>query len=86
MAPSLFAPLDLGFTTSETVCADGIDAHGSEEYPDGAERLAAFYAERTTRRKALTSPAVLRLKPSPGVVMTGGAMLNDASHQRLTAW
>lgn len=48
--PSLFAPLDLGFTTLRNRVLMGSMHTGLEEHPDGAERLAAFYAERATRR------------------------------------
>ncbi len=44
--PSLFAPLDLGFTTLKNRVLMGSMHTGLEERPDGAERLAAFYAER----------------------------------------
>ena len=40
--PSLFAPLDLGFTTLKNRVLMGSMHTGLEEYPDGAERLAAF--------------------------------------------
>lgn len=58
---------------------------GLEERPDGAERLAAFYAERARHGVALivtggVAPAV------SGVTMEGGAVLNDAAqlpHHRI---
>ena len=37
--PSLFAPLDLGFTTLKNRVLMGSMHTGLEEYPDGAERL-----------------------------------------------
>ena len=40
--PSLFAPLDLGFTTLKNRVLMGSMHTGLEEYPNGAERLAAF--------------------------------------------
>ncbi|HIE1596897.1 TPA: FAD-dependent oxidoreductase [Citrobacter koseri] len=76
--PSLFAPLDLGFTRLKNRVLMGSMHTGLEEYPDGAERLAAFYAERARHGVALIvtggiAPAL------PGVGMEGGATLNDAS-------
>lgn len=51
--PSLFAPLDLGFTRLKNRVLMGSMHTGLEEYPDGAERLAAFYAERARHGVAL---------------------------------
>jgi len=51
--PSLFAPLDLGFTTLKNRVLMGSMHTGLEEHPDGAERLAAFYAERARHGVAL---------------------------------
>lgn len=76
--PSLFAPLDLGFTTLRNRVLMGSMHTGLEEHPDGAERLAAFYAERARHGVALIVTGGIAPVPS-GVVMTGGAMLNDAS-------
>lgn len=42
--PSLFAPLDLGFTTLKNRVLMGSMHTGLEERPDGTARLAAFYA------------------------------------------
>lgn len=83
--PSLFAPLDLGFTTLKNRVLMGSMHTGLEERPDGAERLAAFYAERARHGVALivtggVAPA------SSGVTMEGGAVLNDVSqlpHHRM---
>ncbi len=83
--PSLFAPLDLGFTTLKNRVLMGSMHTGLEERPDGAERLAAFYAERARHGVALivtggVAPAL------SGVTMEGGAVLQDASqlpHHRL---
>ncbi len=58
---------------------------GLEEHPDGAERLAAFYAERARHGVALIVTGGVAPAPS-GVGMEGGAVLNDASqlpHHRL---
>ena len=51
--PSLFAPLDLGFTTLKNRVLMGSMHTGLEELPDGAQRLAAFYAERARHGVAL---------------------------------
>lgn len=51
---------------------------GLEEYPDGAERLAAFYAERARHGVALIVSGGIAPALS-GVGMEGGAMLNDTS-------
>ena len=45
--PHLLAPLDLGFTQLKNRVLMGSMHTGLEEYPDGAERLAAFYADPT---------------------------------------
>ncbi|KYE77583.1 2,4-dienoyl-CoA reductase, partial [Salmonella enterica subsp. enterica serovar Typhimurium] len=44
--PSLFAPLDQGFTTLRNRELMGSMSTGLEEHPEGAERLAALYGER----------------------------------------
>ena len=84
---SLFAPLDLGFTTLKNRVLMGSMHTGLEERPDGPERLAAFYAERARHGVALivtggVAPAL------SGVTMAGGAALCDASqlphHQLVT--
>lgn len=49
-----------------------------EEHPDGAERLAAFYAECAQHNIALIITGGIAPVPS-GVVMIGGAILNDAN-------
>ncbi|SQD01394.1 2,4-dienoyl-CoA reductase [Escherichia coli] len=51
---------------------------GLEEYPDGAERLATFYAERARHGVALIVSGGIA-PDLTGVGMEGGAMLNDAS-------
>ncbi|MFE4112940.1 FAD-dependent oxidoreductase [Kosakonia sp. YIM B13611] len=85
--PSLFAPLDLGFTTLKNRVLMGSMHTGLEERPDGAERLAAFYAERARHGVALivtggVAPAL------SGVTMEGGAVLHDTSqlphHRQIT--
>ena len=51
--PSLFAPLDLGFTQLKNRVLMGSMHTGLEEHPDGVARLAAFYAERARHGVAL---------------------------------
>ncbi|HCR3983798.1 TPA: NADPH-dependent 2,4-dienoyl-CoA reductase [Kluyvera ascorbata] len=75
---SLFAPLDLGFTQLKNRVLMGSMHTGLEEYPDGAERLAAFYAERARHGVALIVSGGIAPDPT-GVGMAGGAMLNDVS-------
>ena len=76
--PSLFAPLDLGFTQLKNRVLMGSMHTGLEEYPDGAERLAAFYAERARHGVALIVSGGIA-PDATGVGMAGGAMLNDVS-------
>ncbi|EMM5417563.1 NADPH-dependent 2,4-dienoyl-CoA reductase [Citrobacter amalonaticus] len=83
--PSLFAPLDLGFTQLKNRVLMGSMHTGLEEYPDGAERLAAFYAERARHGVALIVTGGIAPAQS-GVGMEGGATLNDArqvAHHRI---
>ena len=75
--PSLFAPLDLGFTQLKNRVLMGSMHTGLEEYPEGAERLAAFYAERAKHGVALIVTGGIAPALS-GVGMEGGATLNDA--------
>jgi 2,4-dienoyl-CoA reductase (NADPH2) len=75
--PSLFAPLDLGFTTLKNRVLMGSMHTGLEEHPDGAERLAAFYAERALHGVALIVTGGVAPSPS-GVGVESGAVLNDA--------
>ncbi|OTA17552.1 NADPH-dependent 2,4-dienoyl-CoA reductase [Xenorhabdus vietnamensis] len=51
--PHLLAPLDLGFTTLKNRVLMGSMHTGLEEHPDGAPRLAQFYAERAAGGVAL---------------------------------
>ncbi len=85
--PSLFAPLDLGFTTLKNRVLMGSMHTGLEEHPDGAERLAAFYAERARHGVALIVTGGIAPSPS-GVGVESGAVLNDESqlphHQVVT--
>ena len=70
--PSLFAPLELGFTTLKNRVLMG-------SMHTGLEELAAFYAERARHGVALIVTGGIAPAPS-GVTMAGGAVLNDASH------
>ncbi|WMY74926.1 NADPH-dependent 2,4-dienoyl-CoA reductase [Buttiauxella selenatireducens] len=85
--PSLFAPLDLGFTTLKNRVLMGSMHTGLEEHPKGADRLAAFYAERARHGVALIVTGGVAPSPS-GVGVESGAVLNDASqlahHQIVT--
>lgn len=79
MRDSLFSPLDLGFTQLKNRVLMGSMHTGLEEHPDGAQRLAAFYAERAAAEVALIVTG--GISPTPeGVVMAGASVLNDA-HQ-----
>ena len=85
--PSLFAPLDLGFTQLKNRVLMGSMHTGLEEHPDGVARLAAFYAERTRHGVALIVTG--GIAPSPeGVAIAGGAVLNApeqvAHHRAIT--
>ncbi|MBP2168376.1 2,4-dienoyl-CoA reductase (NADPH2) [Erwinia toletana] len=86
-APSLFSPLDLGFTRLKNRVLMGSMHTGLEEHPDGAARLAAFYAERASAGVALIVTG--GIAPSPeGVVVAGGSVLNSeqqlAHHRPVT--
>ncbi|NIF33369.1 NADPH-dependent 2,4-dienoyl-CoA reductase [Enterobacter sp. Cy-643] len=84
---SLLAPLDLGFTTLKNRVLMGSMHTGLEELPDGAERLAAFYAERARHGVALIVTGGIAPSAS-GVTVAHGAVLNDKSqlahHQIVT--
>ncbi|WP_024548790.1 NADPH-dependent 2,4-dienoyl-CoA reductase [Siccibacter turicensis] len=85
--PSLFAPLDLGFTQLKSRVLMGSMHTGLEEHPDGVARLAAFYAERARHGVALIVTG--GIAPSPeGVAIAGGAVLNApeqvAHHRAIT--
>ena len=85
--PSLFSPLDLGFTTLKNRVLMGSMHTGLEEHPKGADRLAAFYAERARHGVALIVTGGVAPSPS-GVGVESGAVLNDVSqlahHQIVT--
>lgn len=82
--PSLFAPLDLGFTCLKNRVLMGSMHTGLEEHPDGVARLAAFYAERARHGVALIVTGGIA-PSSSGVAMAGGAVLNrpeQTAHHR----
>lgn len=85
--PHLFAPLDLGFTQLKNRFLMGSMHTGLEEHTDGAERLAAFYAERAREGVALIVTGGIAPNPQ-GVGAQGGAILNQESqcgwHRTLT--
>lgn len=61
--PHLLAPLELGFTTLKNRVLMGSMHTGLEELPDGASRLAIFYAQRA--------------RAGVGLIVTGGVAPND---------
>jgi 2,4-dienoyl-CoA reductase (NADPH2) len=85
--PSLFSPLDLGFTTLKNRMLMGSMHTGLEELSDGETRLAAFYAERARHGVALIVTGGIAPSPS-GVTAPHGAVLNHknqlAQHRVVT--
>lgn len=84
ITPSLFDPLDLGFTQLKNRVLMGSMHTGLEERPDGAQRLAAFYAERAAGGVALMVTG--GIAPSPEGVVAGGSVLNaetQLAHHRI---
>ncbi|WP_047684152.1 MULTISPECIES: FAD-dependent oxidoreductase [Xenorhabdus] len=74
--PHLFTPLDLGFTTLKNRVLMGSMHTGLEEHPNGAERLAQFYAERAAGGVALIVTGGISPNPQ-GVVAAGASILNS---------
>ncbi|MDR0218404.1 MAG: NADPH-dependent 2,4-dienoyl-CoA reductase [Enterobacteriaceae bacterium] len=74
--PRLFTPLDLGFTTLKNRVLMGSMHTGLEEHPDGARRLAQFYAERAAGGVALIVTGGIAPNPQ-GVVAAGASVLNS---------
>ncbi|MEX0445908.1 FAD-dependent oxidoreductase [Xenorhabdus sp. SGI246] len=74
--PHLFTPLDLGFTTLKNRVLMGSMHTGLEEHPNGAERLAQFYAERAAAGVALIVTGGISPNPQ-GVVAAGASILNS---------
>lgn len=85
--PTLLSPLDLGFTTLKNRVVMGSMHTGLEEHPDGTERLAAFYRERSQGGVGLIVTGGIAPN-AKGAVAKGGATLHDeaqlAHHQVLT--
>ncbi|PHM69853.1 NADPH-dependent 2,4-dienoyl-CoA reductase [Xenorhabdus kozodoii] len=77
--PHLLAPLDLGFTTLKNRVLMGSMHTGLEEHPDGAQRLAQFYAERAAGGVALIVTGGIAPNPQ-GVVAAGASVLNSEEH------
>ncbi|MBD1226775.1 NADPH-dependent 2,4-dienoyl-CoA reductase [Xenorhabdus griffiniae] len=77
--PHLLAPLDLGFTTLKNRVLMGSMHTGLEEHPDGAQRLAQFYAERAAGGVALIVTGGISPNPQ-GVVAAGASILNSEAH------
>ncbi|OKP03451.1 NADPH-dependent 2,4-dienoyl-CoA reductase [Xenorhabdus eapokensis] len=77
--PHLLAPLDLGFTTLKNRVLMGSMHTGLEEHPDGAQRLAQFYAERAAGGVALIVTGGIAPNPQ-GVVAAGASVLNSEDH------
>ncbi|MCL2898362.1 NADPH-dependent 2,4-dienoyl-CoA reductase [Brenneria tiliae] len=85
--PTLFSPLDLGFTTLKNRVVMGSMHTGLEEHPDGTQRLSAFYRERALGGVGLIVTGGIAPNPK-GAVVKDGASLHDASqlahHRALT--
>ncbi|CDH05492.1 2,4-dienoyl-CoA reductase, NADH and FMN-linked [Xenorhabdus bovienii str. oregonense] len=85
--PHLLAPLDLGFTTLKNRVLMGSMHTGLEEHPDGARRLAQFYAERAAGGVALIVTGGIAPN-GQGVVTAGASILNNEDtlphHQVIT--
>ncbi len=86
--PSLFDPLDLGFTRLKNRLLMGSMHTGLEAHSQGASRLAAFYAERAHAGVALIVTG--GTSPTPeGVVAAGSSVLNHPDqlvhHRPVTA-
>ena len=74
--PHLLAPLDLGFTQLKNRVLMGSMHTGLEELENGAERMAAFYAERAAAGVGLIVTGGIAPNPQ-GVVYHGGSVLNQ---------
>lgn len=72
--PTLFSPLDLGFTTLKNRVIMGSMHTGLEEHPQGTARLAAFYRERARGGVALIVTGGIAPN-AKGAVVAGGATL-----------
>ena len=74
--PSLLKPYDFGFTTLKNRIVMGSMHTGLEEHPKGADRLAKFYAERSSVGLIITGGISPNLE---GRVAEGAAMLRHES-------
>jgi len=86
--PHLLAPLDLGFTTLKNRVLMGSMHTGLEELPDGAARLAAFYAARARAGVGLIVTGGIAPN-AEGVVYPGASTLVSSSqlpwHRQVTS-
>jgi 2,4-dienoyl-CoA reductase (NADPH2) len=85
--PHLLAPLDLGFTRLRNHVLMGSMHTGLEEWPDGGERLAAFYRARAEGGVGLIVTG--GISPNrQGCLVKGAARLDDpaqlAPHRKVT--
>lgn len=77
--PTLFQPLDLGFTTLKNRVLMGSMHLGLEEMKNGFERMAVFYAERASGGVALIVTG--GIGPNKvGAVHASAAVLDDEKH------
>lgn len=74
--PSLFEPLDLGFTKLKNRVLMGSMHVGLEEHEQGFERMAAFYAERAQAGVALIVTGGIAPNKA-GVTFAGGSKLES---------
>ena len=90
--PTLFSPLDLGFTTLKNRVIMGSMHTGLEEHPQGTARLAAFYRERVQGGVALIVTGGIAPNAKGAVVADGATLehevqlphhipITDAVHQ-----
>ena len=79
--PHLLEPLDLGFTTLKNRVIMGSMHTGLEEFPDGLERMAAFYAERARGGVALMVTGGIAPNKE-GCVADHGAKLTGTDEMR----
>ena len=79
--PHLLAPLPLGPYTLRNRTVMGSMHTGLEEAPDGAERLAAFYAARARGGAGLIVTGGVAPNPE-GLIWSGAAKLTDAAEAR----
>lgn len=83
----LFRPLELGFTRLNNRFLMGSMHTGLEEHPQGAERLAAFYAERATAGVALIVTGGIAPCPEGRITPHSACLTNEDEarwHQPVT--